>query len=96
MHELSLAGAVLSLRLLLPAVPGVERCPLSSGCEHGARALGGWLEPWHTVAEPCRAPGLEWEGELLVLRARCAALCPEQPQLQPVAPQLGDAQSRAG
>lgn len=66
MHELSLAGAVLGLRLPVPAVPAVEPCPLSSGCEHRARALGGSLVPWHTVALPCRARGaaglgLEWE-----------------------------------
>lgn len=78
MHELSLAGAVLSLRLLVPAVPAMERCPLSSGSEHSARAVGGSVVLWHAMAVPCRArgapgPGLECERELLVLPARRAA-----------------------
>lgn len=79
MHELSLAGAVLSLRLLMPAVPAMERCPLSSGCEYSARAPGGSVVLWHTMAVPRRAPGApgpERERELLVLPARCAGTAP--------------------
>lgn len=82
MHELSLAGAVLGLRLPVPAVPAVEPCPLSSGCERRARALGGSLVPWHTVALPCRARGaaglgLEWEQGCWCCLPGVAALCPE-------------------
>lgn len=62
-------------------MPAMERCPLSSGSEHSARAVGGSVVLWHTMAVPCRArgapgPGLECERELLVLPARHAAIVP--------------------
>lgn len=86
MHELSLAGAVLSLRLLVPAVPAVELCPLSSGCEHSARALGGSVVLWHTMAVPVVLRGWSGAGSCWCCLPGVQPLCPEQeqPQLQPV------------
>lgn len=78
MHELSLAGAVLSLRLLVPAVPAVEPCPLSSGCERSARALGGSVVLWHTMAVPVVLRGWSGAGSCWCCLPGVQPSCPEQ------------------
>lgn len=71
MHELSLAGALQSLRMLVTAMPAMERCPPLLG---GASTVPGQRERrrcsgtrWQCRAEPVVLPGLGRDRELLVV-----------------------------